>query len=105
MINCFNRIIDAASTTDVTKENWKRTGVLATDVFYRKQSAGDGFAGKLLVKTNGIVKTFSVFTQQIQELSTAIDVSISSQSLESDIAKNLPLNVKFQALATISPKL
>ena len=47
----------------------------------------------------GVVKTFTVFTQQIQELSSAIDVSISSQCMESDIAKNFPLNVKFLVLA------
>lgn len=44
------------------------------------------------------IKTYTVFTQQLEQLTTATNVSLKSESLETDIAKKFPITVKYQSL-------
>ncbi|XP_061190701.1 uncharacterized protein LOC133198685 [Saccostrea echinata] len=65
---------------------------------YTEASSGNGFVGKLLVKTDSEVNTFTIFTQQVEQLCKLLECNIKSTSLESDIAKKLPVNIKFQKM-------
>lgn len=69
-------------------------------VFYKNQSSGEAFIAQLLMKCteSATIKTYTVFTQKLEQLTTATNVSLKSESLETDIAKNFPNTVKYQSL-------
>lgn len=69
-------------------------------VFYKNQSSGEAFIAQLLLKCteSATIKTYTVFTQQLEQLTTATNVSLKSKSLETDIAKKFPITVKYQSL-------
>lgn len=69
-------------------------------VFYKNQSSGEAFIAQLLMKCteSATIKTYTVFTQQLEQLTTATNVSLKSESLETDIAKKFPITVKYQSL-------
>lgn len=69
-------------------------------LFYKNQSSGEAFIAQLLMKCteSATIKTYTVFTQQLEQLTTATNVSLKSDFLETDIAKTFPITVKYQSL-------